>query len=210
MPTEIMKSQLPALPLSSLLPLERLCGMVGSIRHQGEAERYHLPRGVSLTSAERQLAETAKAQLEVQISPTCSITIAGDEVDGEKARHAILTHHLMAKSTSGTEAAASSAKLDEYDDALGDLPAWAIRDALTVWNRGGIDSKLKPNYNFAAPPQILRSVALDKVAMLKRRLAAFDRLLKAEPYEAALQALTEKPRGFAPQLPSPANALRRL
>src|SRR3712207_6799885 len=65
-------------------------------------------------------------------------------------------------------------------DALGDLPVWAVREAVRLWRRGLC---VPHNYDFAPSEAMLRSVAERVVALARGQCAALQRLLAAQPVE---------------------------
>ncbi|MCK1437067.1 hypothetical protein IVA97_18340 [Bradyrhizobium sp. 15] len=85
--------------------------------------------------------------------------------------------------------AAAQARSDVYDDALSDVPPWAINNAIKRWSRGEVPSDLAlgpVNYTFAPSPAVLRKIAKYELAPFQEQAVKLRRLLKAIPLERAM------------------------
>lgn len=75
---------------------------------------------------------------------------------------------------------------EAYLEALDDVPAWAVRDAVRRWNSGrcGLNPRGEAfDYRWPPSPAELRRIALDVVWPLSRQHADLQRLLNAEQLE---------------------------
>ncbi len=83
------------------------------------------------------------------------------------------------------DAASSDALTSAYLDALEDLPAWSVREALRKWNRGesnpGPDGK-KHDFNWSPKPPILRYLAQTELALVRQTMTQLTLLLDAVPF----------------------------
>lgn len=71
---------------------------------------------------------------------------------------------------------AAAAKGAMYADAVGDMPAWAVREAIRRWNRRQCGEQ---NYNFAPSPPVLRTIAEAIIQPYQDKLAQLDGVLNA-------------------------------
>ncbi|KQP61076.1 hypothetical protein ASF39_15505 [Methylobacterium sp. Leaf108] len=70
-------------------------------------------------------------------------------------------------------------EIEAYRDALDDLPAWAVREALRRWRRGEVGGDRR-NLDFAPKEHRLRSIALSIEAVVRGQIVRLQRLLEAE------------------------------
>jgi len=85
--------------------------------------------------------------------------------------------------------AAAQARSDVYDDALSDVPPWALNNAIKRWSRGEVPTDLNLgslNFNFAPAPAVLRKLAKIEVSPFEAQAYQLRRLLKAIPIERAM------------------------
>jgi len=77
----------------------------------------------------------------------------------------------------------ADALTEDYLDALEDLPAWCVREALRKWNRAEsppLDGK-RQDFNWKPLPPTLRRLAQHELAGVKGRIINLNRLLDAVP-----------------------------
>jgi hypothetical protein len=93
------------------------------------------------------------------------------------------------------------AKVSVYlDDALDDLPAWAVENAVRRWHRAECGVH---NYTFAPAPGVLRGIALQELEPAKLVLRQLKLVLSAAPSiaeaekiaSASARSLIARPRG---------------
>lgn len=77
----------------------------------------------------------------------------------------------------------AAVKIDAYEDAVGDLPAWAIREAIRRWRRGEVSGATADDLRFAPKPAKLRDIARGIAAVATGQAIRLQRILDAEPAE---------------------------
>jgi hypothetical protein len=165
--------------------LERLASSIGKTQWQGQPVRLDLPPGMELTERDREEIETRLKQI-TKITTGTNLTIN----ESAKARLSLLTKMLLAfpAAWSSSEAAAQ-ARSDIYDDALGDLPPWAINAAIKRWAKGEVPADLNMgimNFTFAPSPAILRKLTKVELGPFEAQAAKLRALLKTMPIERAM------------------------
>lgn len=105
---------------------------------------------------------------------------------------AILGELVQEYAPARVEADVADVKVGAYLDAVEDLPAWAVREAVRRWRRGegGGDSR---DYDFAPRPARLRAIAGGIAAVATGQAMRLRRILEAE----AEVAMTDEQRGGA-------------
>lgn len=91
---------------------------------------------------------------------------------------------LLLKGGRRMDKQSSDAATEDYLDALEDLPAWSVREALRRWNRGEsvqIDPKKPHDFNWRPEPATLRRLASHELAGVKGRIIALQKLCDAVP-----------------------------
>jgi hypothetical protein len=81
----------------------------------------------------------------------------------------------------------ASIKIDAYEDAVGDLPAWAVREAIRRWRRGEVSASAD-DLKFAPKPAQLRRIAQSVAAVATGQALRLQRILDAEPEEELSEA----------------------
>ena len=167
------------------LRLERLASSIGKTQWAGQPERRDLPSGMELTVRDREEIETRLRQL-TEITTGTNLTIN----ESAKARLSLLTKMLLAFPAAGSSSeAAAQARSDIYDDALGDMPPWAINAAIKRWARGEVPADPNMgilNFTFAPSPAILRKLAKVELGPFELQAAKLRALLKTIPIERAM------------------------
>ncbi|MCC8956147.1 hypothetical protein H8B02_22760 [Bradyrhizobium sp. Pear77] len=105
-----------------------------------------------------------------------------DAVLNNNAAIAAMIAALLLKGGRKLDKEESDAATEDYLDAIEDLPAWAVREAIRRWNRAE-SSRLdgKPhNYDFRPSPPTLRRLALHAITPLRGRMLELQKLLNAE------------------------------
>jgi len=80
-----------------------------------------------------------------------------------------------------------SIKAEAYLDALEDLPAWAVREAIRRWRRGEVNADAK-DLDFAPKPPRLRRIAQAIAAVPVGQALRLQRILDAEPEKSLTDA----------------------
>jgi hypothetical protein len=110
--------------------------------------------------------------------------------ESAKARLSLLTKMLLAFPAAGSSSeAAAQARSDVYDDALGDMPPWAINAAIKRWAKGEVPLDLNMgvlNFTFAPSPAILRKLAKVELGPFETQATQLRNLLRTVSIERAM------------------------
>lgn len=165
--------------------LERLASSIGTTQWPGQPERLDLPSGMQITPQDREQIQNRLTEIEKIIGGT---NLTANE--SAKARLSLLTKMLLAFPAAGSSSeAAAQARSDVYDDALADIPPWALNAAIKRWARGEVPSDLglgSLNFSFAPAPAMLRKIAKHELQPFEVQAHKLRRILKAMPIERAL------------------------
>lgn len=165
--------------------LAKLASSIGTTTWPGQPTRLDLPSGMELTDQDRKEIQTRLDEI-TQIITGSNLTIN----ESAKARLSLLTKMLLAFPAAGSSSVeAAQARSDVYDDALGDLPAWAINAAIKRWAKGEVPADLNMgalNFTFAPSPAILRKLAKVELSPFEGQAAQLRALLKTIPIERAM------------------------
>jgi hypothetical protein len=167
------------------LRLAKLASSIGTTTWPGQPTRLDLPSGMELTPRDREEIQDRLKQIEEIISGS-NLTIN----ESAKARLSLLTKMLLAFPAAGSSSeAAAQARSDVYDDALGDLPPWAINAAIKRWAKGEVPLDLNMgilNFTFAPSPAILRKLAKVELGPFETQATQLKRLLLTVSIERAM------------------------
>ena len=103
----------------------------------------------------------------------------------------------------GSSVEAAQARSDVYDDALGDLPPWAINAAIKRWAKGEVPADLNMgtlNFNFAPSPAVLRRLAKVELSPFEGQAAQLRALLKTMSIDRAMDPEPIETLPTAPRL----------
>jgi hypothetical protein len=140
-----------------------------------------IPASLMPTGPQRQAIETICGQLELA------------ERAGPIEASASWVGKLIEFYANGqTSEETADTKLAGFMIAVGDLPAWAIENAVTSWFRGKCG---KRNYEFAPSPALFREIAESQLKIARGHRASFERLLRAEPIDEPTEAEREAVAG---------------
>jgi hypothetical protein len=110
--------------------------------------------------------------------------------NGEKARAVVLMKMLMGLAGPLLTERSAEAKAEAYHDAVGDLPPWAIHEAIRRWHRGECGEH---NYAFPPAPATLRQITEEILAPYRAayekaeavaNVLSIDRAMDPTPLEA--------------------------
>jgi hypothetical protein len=144
-----------------------------------------------LTVEERKRIGVKLAELRDAIAPA-----AGERAD----KGAIIARMLMAYPVGNLSEEVGVARAGAYLDALDDVPAWAIGDAVKRWNRGEAGDGM--NYSFAPAPAILRKLALRSVEPVRVSIASLEALAAAGTIDEAMAGNPAETSALVPRLKS--------
>jgi hypothetical protein len=91
--------------------------------------------------------------------------------------------------------AAAEARADMYDEALSDIPPWAINAAIKRWGKGEVP-ELKMgtlNFTFAPAPAILRKICKLELQTFEDQAMKLTRVLQAMSIECAMDPTPIEP-----------------
>jgi hypothetical protein len=142
-----------------------------------------LPKSLILSSSERAEVQRHICELD-RFTKLDQPFKLRDTIMKNEAALSVMVAGLLLKSGQKLDQAASDVLTEDYLDALEDLPAWAVREALRKWNRAEsvqIDPKRSHDFSWAPKPPILRRLAEYELASLKGRIHSWQNLLRAVP-----------------------------
>jgi hypothetical protein len=184
MSTELITQEHLELMRSLPLRLARLANSIGTTQWPGQPVRLNLPSGVVLSNQDR-------TEINARLNGLTEIIKGSNLTPNEaaKARLALLTRMLLAMPVGGSSSeAAAEARADMYDDALSDVPPWAIDAAIRRWGKGDVP-ELKMgtlNFAFAPAPAILRKLCKLELQPFEDQALKLTRVLRAISVERAM------------------------
>jgi len=135
-----------------------------------------------LTSSEQTAVRQHIADLERFTRLDQQIELRGASLSNDQA-HGVMIASLLLKGGAKLDQQSSDAFTEDYLDAIEDMPAWAVREAIRKWNRAE-SPKLdgKPHaYDFRPSPPTLRRLAQHELAGVRGRMIELQKLCEAEP-----------------------------
>jgi hypothetical protein len=142
-----------------------------------------LPAWMILDPSERAIVEERVADRAGWLDLGQSITVDGRKLSNDQAINVIIAKLLIKPKGSKLDEISSDALAEDYLDALEDLPAWSVRNALRKWNRRESE-KLdgKPHdFEWRPAPGTLRGLAQMELAPFKAEIVQLEKLLIAVP-----------------------------
>ena len=140
----------------------------------------------------RNLTKQIVERIESQFAPSAA---------ERSGKFKVLCKMLMVAPTTDKSDESTVAKVSVYlDDALDDLPAWAVENAVRRWHRAECGGH---NYTFAPAPGVLRGIALEELEPAKLVLRQLKLVLSAAPsfaeaekiVSASARSLIARPKG---------------
>jgi hypothetical protein len=174
--------QLPSLPAW----LQQRIAALGSAAQPDSSGKYRkvptLPENLILNSSEKQAVHQHIEHLGKFLSLEAPILYRDQLLTNDQAHAATVAHLLMTGGGHKLDKEAADALTEDYLDAIEDLPAWAVRDALRKWNRAEsvkLDGKTH-NFDWRPTPPTLRRLSQHAMTAVKTRKLHLERLLEAE------------------------------
>ncbi len=163
---------------------QRLANSISKTDWPGQKTRLSLPAELMLTATER-------AEMERRLVAIKTIITGSNLTPAEcsKARLSLLTRMQLAFPAFGNSSdAAADARGDIYDDAVEDIPPWALSAAIKRWTKGDVpELRLGAlNFNFAPGPAVLLAICKLELADFKAQALAIERLLACVTHERAM------------------------
>ena len=141
-----------------------------------------------LTDAERAFLDVKTADLDRLIAPEAwPVVVDLDDagrpvvVDSDQAKLILVTKMLMAKASANMTAEGAAARGESYMIALGDIPAWAVEQAIADWYRGAVPGVDKADFKWSPDSSLLRRIAKDALRHYEDLLADLRNVLAARP-----------------------------
>ena len=141
-----------------------------------------LPASLILNSSERGEVQRHIQELE-RFTLLDQPIVIRETTMSNAAAHATMIAGILLKGGKRLDQQASDQATEDYLDAIEDLPAWAVREAIRKWNRAesvALDGR-KHDFNWRPEPPTLRRLALYELAGVRARIFNLRKLLDAEP-----------------------------
>lgn len=141
-----------------------------------------LPAKMIPGSSERAAIVHHVAHLARFLDLEATMVLRDREMDNATAL-GVMIAALLAKKGQRMDAAVSEALTEDYLDALDDMPAWSVREAIRKWNRAEspqLDKK-PHDFNWRPEPPTLRRLAWLELWAVKSRHDTLQRVLAAVP-----------------------------
>jgi hypothetical protein len=142
-----------------------------------------IPKELILNSSERLEVQRHITELDRFTRLDQLITIRETVMSNDAALGVMVAGLLIKGGGTKLDKASADALTEDYLDALDDLPAWCVREAMRKWNRAEsppLDAK-RHDFNWKPTPPALRRLAQHELASVKGRIISLDRLLNAVP-----------------------------
>ncbi|MHC2371299.1 hypothetical protein ACVIQT_005947 [Bradyrhizobium diazoefficiens] len=182
-PVPTNPAQLPSLPAwlrQRIAALESAVQPDSSGRHR---EMLVLPKNLILSSSEKQAVREHLEHLGLCFSLSQPMLYRDQLLTNDQAHGAMIAHLLMKGGGQKLDKEAADALTEDYLDAIEDLPAWTVREALRKWNRAeSVKLDGKPHdFNWRPTPPTLRRLAQHEMVALKARKMQLEKLFEAAP-----------------------------
>lgn len=142
-----------------------------------------LPKEMILSSSERSEVQRHIHELARFTRLDQTILLREVTMSNDAAIATMIAQLLIKGDGARLDKASSDALTEDYLDALEDLPAWCVREAIRKWNRGEsapLEGK-KHDFNWRPKPPALRRLAQHELAGVKGRIISLLRLCEAVP-----------------------------
>lgn len=140
-----------------------------------------LPREMMLTSSERMVVQQHIADLARFTRVDQPFELRGATLSNDQA-HGVMIASLLLKGGAKLDQNSSDAFTEDYLDAIEDLPAWAVREAIRKWNRAEspkLDGR-PHSYDFRPSPPTLRRLAQHELVGVKARMLELRKICDAQ------------------------------
>lgn len=162
---------------------------VGTVQYPGMPAKKYLAGGSTLTARQRQEITAKREQ----------IVLALDAGRFASQRTAVIAKVLLSYPSAQAGELSAAARGEAYRDALDDMPAWAIAEAIKRWNRGQAGEH---NYSFAPAPAVLRKIVDGILAPYRVALDKVDTVINATTIDEAMKPTpAAAPLSIEPKLP---------
>ena len=184
LPAASNPARLPSLPVWLQQRSDALGSAVqGDSSTNNHREMTVLPPELILNSLEARLVADHIEGLRDFLRLDMTMTWREQVLTNDQAHGAMIAGLLIKGGGIKLDKASSDALTEDYLDAIEDLPAWSVREALRKWNRGeSVRLDGKPHdFNWRPTPPTLRRLAQHELVMIKARILRCEKLLTAVP-----------------------------
>lgn len=169
--------------------LQQRSAAVASVPQADQATGRHremltLPANLILDSVERRMVEAHRSDLARFLDLDQPITLREQVLTNDQAHGVMIAGLLIKGGGIKLDTSSSDQLTEDYLDAIEDLPAWSVREALRKWNRAEspkLDPKQPHNFTFRPAPPILRQLAYLELWTVKSRIQQLEKVLNAVP-----------------------------
>jgi hypothetical protein len=130
------------------------------------------------------MVESHRASLAQLLDLDQPFTLREQVLTNDQAHGVLIAGLLIKGGGIKLDKAASDQLTEDYLDAIEDLPAWTVREALRKWNRAEstqLDPKKPHDFNWRPAPPTLRKLAYLEMWTVKSRIQELERVLNAVP-----------------------------
>lgn len=153
---------------------------LGTVNVNGKPTPY-LPSGLTaLSQSESSLVENQLKDLRTLVSGY------GDVFEDEQ-KQTMLTKMFLAKPSGPMTEIGAASRAESYMQALDDIPAWAVEDAIKRWHRGGISGVSADDFKWAPDSAVLRKLAIDALMPYRENIWEIERILAAKSLDEVLK-----------------------
>ncbi len=156
---------------------------IGTVEWRGRMRQY-IAGDLKLTDEDRKLAR----QFRDDLRRLCSV---GDENQARQERYRVIAKMLLAKPTAKASELSGAALGEVYQEALDDVPVWAVAEYASLWHRGECGNDKQ--YTWAPGTDVWRKGALQLIEPYRRAAEHLEALLLAQSFDEVQAELIPKP-----------------
>lgn len=104
-------------------------------------------------------------------------------VTGDQAKLLMIGKLILAKAAAAMSPEQAAAKASTYMEALDDQPAWAVKLAISNWNKGLVRGVPESDFKWAPDSAVLRRACADVMRPFVELRADLRRVLEAKPMD---------------------------
>lgn len=174
---------------------------VSTTKHPGQPARYHIQGMGALPEGQRAVAQDLLRRARDLTDPQSIYGLRlGDHPMMKKEE--LVLKLLAAFSIGENSELKEAARLDFYNDAVREMPWWALDAAIKAWNQRKCPRHIEkePRYSFAPSPATLYGMCVEQLLNVRRTADRCDVLLKCVSEK---DALNPDQRPLAPSTKQP-------
>jgi hypothetical protein len=184
LPQQSNPARLPSWPAWLQQRSDAVANAVQADQEGQHREMPTLPANLILNSVERRMVEAHRTELTQFLDLDRPITLREQMLTNDQAHGVMIAGLLIKGGGIKLDKAASDQLTEDYLDAIEDLPAWAVREALRKWNRAEsprIDPKKPHDFNWRPQPPTLRQLTYLELWNVRSRIQQLEKVLNAVP-----------------------------